>query len=42
MDGVQVSSERSKAVQGLLDSLKQAADMEAWGLLVEAAEEYQK
>ena len=36
------SGERIRAVQGVLEPLGQAVDMEAWGLFVEAAEEYQK
>lgn len=34
--------ERSKALQGILESLDQAKDNESWGLRVEAVEEYQK
>ena len=37
-----MSTERVRAVQAVLEPLSQAVDMEAWGLFVEAAEEYQK
>lgn len=36
------SSERGKALQGLVQSLQQCVEAEAWGLRVEAAEEGQK
>ncbi len=36
------TSERGKVIQGLVERLAQAADMEGWGLVVEGAEEYQR
>lgn len=39
---VAAPSDRGKLVQGLAERLRQAADMEGWGLVVEAAEEYQR
>lgn len=36
------SSDRKKLLQGLVHSLQQCVETEAWGLRVEAAEEGQK
>ena len=37
-----VGGERGKALQAIVQSLHHSSELEAWGLMVEASEEFQK